>query len=72
MSSTRLPGKAMLEINREPVVYKILKRFSDYFGIDKRILSTSTNLKDDILTSFIWRAKGLKFLEVMRKIWIRK
>ena len=53
MASTRLPGKAMLEINNEPVVYKILKRFSNYFGIDKTVLSTSTNIKDNILTSYI-------------------
>ena len=59
MSSTRLPGKAMLEINGEPVVYKILKRFSDYFGIEKTVLSTSTNLKDDILTSYI-KSKGFE------------
>ena len=53
MSSTRLPGKAMLEINGEPVIFKILKRIKEYFVNAKTILSTSTNKNDDYMASYI-------------------
>tara|TARA_Y100000739_G_scaffold229881_1_gene246938 strand:- start:1279 stop:2523 length:1245 start_codon:yes stop_codon:yes gene_type:complete len=53
MSSTRLPGKAMLEIAGEPVVLKILSRLANKFGKDKIILSTSTNKNDNGMASFI-------------------
>ena len=53
MSSSRLPGKAMLDIDGEPVILKILKRMSGYFGNEKTILSTSCNKRDDYMASFI-------------------
>ena len=42
MSSTRLPGKAMYDINGEPVIFRILSRLSQKFGNEKVFLSTST------------------------------
>ncbi len=59
MSSSRLPGKAMLEIAGEPVILKILKRISKEFGLEKTVFSTSTNPKDDILYEFV-KSNGFK------------
>ncbi len=59
MSSTRLPGKAMYDINGEPVIFRILSRLSQKFGNEKVFLSTSTKKNDDILQNYV-ESKGFK------------
>lgn len=53
MSSTRLPGKAMLEIGGLPVILHILSRFAMKFGSEKTILSTSNNVNDNHMAEYI-------------------
>lgn len=47
MSSSRLPGKVMLNIEHEPTIQHVYKRVSGAKSIDKVIVATSTNEDDN-------------------------
>jgi spore coat polysaccharide biosynthesis protein SpsF len=49
MDSARLPGKVMRKICGEPLIYHIIERLKLCKCINKIILATSNNPKDDIL-----------------------
>ena len=49
MGSVRLPGKMMLDLYGEPILYRILQRLRKCELIDQIILATSENPLDDIL-----------------------
>lgn len=49
MGSTRLPGKVMLELEGEPVLWHIFNRLKYCQGADEVILATTTQEKDGLL-----------------------
>jgi len=57
-SSTRLPGKVMMEINGEPMIYWQVKRILSAKRIDKLIIATSSDSTDDELANYLL-GKGL-------------
>jgi len=52
MGSTRLPGKALMEICDKPLLWHIVRRVSYSKYISKMIIATSTNTKDDKIEKF--------------------
>lgn len=57
-SSTRLPGKVMMEINGQPMIYWQVKRILNAKKIDKLVIATSSDSTDDRLANFLL-GKGL-------------
>ena len=53
MSSSRLPGKVMLQINDKPMIYWQIRRILQTPEIHKVIVATSTDPSDDILVKFL-------------------
>jgi spore coat polysaccharide biosynthesis protein SpsF len=49
MGSTRLPGKALADINGEPMLTKLLKRVRQADSLDEIVLATTINAEDDQL-----------------------
>lgn len=49
MSSTRLPGKIMLDVHGKPELYRVLERCSRADSIEDIVIATSTLPCDDIL-----------------------
>lgn len=47
MSSTRLPGKSLAEVNGEPMLLLLLRRLSHARRIDGIVVATSTDASDD-------------------------
>lgn len=52
MSSTRLPGKVLMELNGAPMLAYELKRLQRAKTIDKIVVATSTNPEDDAIEEF--------------------
>jgi len=52
MGSSRLPGKTLKKINSEPLIKRVIDRIKCSKRIDKIILATTTNSKDDILVDY--------------------
>jgi len=59
MSSSRLPGKVMMPINGEPMIYRQIQRIWQASTIDEVIVATSTDPSDDSLAEFLLE-KGIK------------
>ena len=53
MSSRRLPGKVLREINGRPMIYWQLQRIYRAKNVDKVIVATSTDTTDDPLVDFL-------------------
>jgi spore coat polysaccharide biosynthesis protein SpsF len=53
MSSRRLPGKVLCEINGKPMIYWQLQRIYRAKNVDKVIVATSTDTTDDPLVDFL-------------------
>ncbi len=49
MGSTRLPGKALMDVNGKPMLSLLLKRLRKAEKLDKIVLATTHRLEDDIL-----------------------
>lgn len=52
MGSTRLPGKTMTNIDGKPFLYYVIKSIKLSKRLDKIVIATSTNAKDDIIERF--------------------
>lgn len=52
LGSTRLPGKVLMDINGNALLWHIFKRVSFARTIDKLIIATSTNHEDDKIEKF--------------------
>ncbi len=52
MNSSRLPGKVLLEVNNQPMLYYLVKRLKSVKLIDTICLATTTDSSDDVLESF--------------------
>ena len=53
MSSSRLPGKVMMEINGHPMIYWQIQRILQASSVDKLVVVTSVDPSDDSLTKFL-------------------
>jgi spore coat polysaccharide biosynthesis protein SpsF len=53
MSSSRLPGKVLKEINGMPMIYWQLKRISQAKSVNKIVVATSTDDSDNPLVEFL-------------------
>jgi spore coat polysaccharide biosynthesis protein SpsF len=49
MGSTRLPGKVMLEAAGKPLLGHLLERLSYCRNLEKTIVATTTNVRDDLI-----------------------
>ncbi|MBI2612543.1 glycosyltransferase family protein [Candidatus Kaiserbacteria bacterium] len=52
MSSTRLPGKVMLPLSGEPVLYHVVERTKRSRGADEVIVATTVEREDDTIAEF--------------------
>jgi spore coat polysaccharide biosynthesis protein SpsF len=80
MSSSRLPGKVLLPINGEPMIYRQIERIRQASTIDKIIVATSTDTSDDSLVEFLTK-RGIevfrgslddvlsRFLEIQKEVY---
>ena len=59
MSSSRLPGKVLCEINGKPMIYWQLQRIYQAKKVEKVIVATSTDSTDDQLVDFLISEKTL-------------
>ena len=53
MSSTRLPGKVLKKLDREPLIKILFQRLSRSKMIDKIILATSASEENDVLEDYV-------------------
>jgi spore coat polysaccharide biosynthesis protein SpsF len=53
MSSSRLPGKVMMEINNKPMVYWQIQRILQSKSVNSLVVATSIDPSDDPLVSFL-------------------
>jgi len=53
MSSSRLPGKVLADINGQPMIYWQLQRITKAEGIDGLVVATSRDSSDDELADYI-------------------
>jgi spore coat polysaccharide biosynthesis protein SpsF len=53
MSSTRLPGKVLMEIDQKPLLKIHLERLSKCTAVDKIVVATTTNPSDTILAETV-------------------
>ena len=53
MSSSRLPGKVMMEVNGKPMIYWQLQRILDSMCVNSLVVATSLDPSDDPLVSFL-------------------
>ena len=56
MTSTRLPGKVMLEVLGKPLLGYLVERLADAARIDRIVVATTTNPEDDIVAEFSRKA----------------
>jgi spore coat polysaccharide biosynthesis protein SpsF len=59
MSSSRFPGKVMMPINGEPMIYRQIERIEEASVVDSLIVATSTDSSDDVLAGYL-KAKGVQ------------
>jgi spore coat polysaccharide biosynthesis protein SpsF len=60
MSSTRLPGKVMLQVQNKPLLAYHLERLERVTLADRVVVATSTNSADDLIAQFC-RDRGVYF-----------
>jgi spore coat polysaccharide biosynthesis protein SpsF len=57
MSSSRLPGKVLLELNGEPTILRIVDRLKKALTVDEVIVATSLDVSDDQLFEILHNKK---------------
>ena len=63
MTSSRLPGKALITIGGRPAIEQLLRRLQAVPEIDEIIVATTTNTEDDVLVDYlngigVWATRG--------------
>ena len=61
MTSSRLPGKVLLPVLGQPMLYYLVNRLKSVNLISEIVLATTTNATDDVLIDFA-RQEGIFFL----------
>lgn len=73
MSSTRLPGKVMLKVNKLPMIELLVDRLRQSKKIRKIIIATTTNKKDRDILNWAKKKKIYSFQgkeeDVMHRVW---
>lgn len=52
MTSSRLPGKVLMPVLKQPVLYHLVKRLQAVPSLDGIVLATTVNSADDVLEAF--------------------
>ncbi len=52
MTSSRLPGKVLLPVNDQPLLFHLVRRLKLVSSVNAIVLATTTNRSDDVLASF--------------------
>ncbi len=52
MTSSRLPGKVLMEVSGQPILFFLIERLKMVEEIDEIVLATTTNSEDDCLEDF--------------------
>lgn len=60
MGSTRLPGKVLMDIMGKPMLWHVVSRLRFSKLLDKIVIATSVNSKDDLIEDFC-KANGIFF-----------
>jgi len=73
MGSSRLPNKVLAEIDGKPLLEILLERMSRARNIDKLVVATTSNPKDDVLVEWLVK-KNINFfrgseLDVLDRYW---
>ena len=55
LGSTRLPGKVLMDLEGQPMLYRQLERIKRSRLLDDFVVATSCNKLDDALEEFCWR-----------------
>jgi len=55
LGSTRLPGKALLDLSGSPMIAHVLSRAAAISGVDDVVLATTDSRQDDALADFAWQ-----------------
>lgn len=66
MSSTRLPGKVLLEIENEPMLYHVIKQVRASKIIKGVIIATTTEREDDVIAEYC-KKNGIKCFRGSKK-----
>lgn len=53
MGSSRLPGKVLLDLYGEPVLYRVLERVADAISVDKIVVATTTRNIDESIVQAV-------------------
>ena len=61
MGSSRLPGKAMMDLLGKPVLGRLLERAERARSLDEVVVATSLNKRDDIIQEYCWESNILCF-----------
>lgn len=54
MGSTRVPGKTMVDLNGQPLIWRIIER-TRRAKVDEVVVATTDDLKDDVLCEYLER-----------------
>ena len=57
MTSSRLPGKVLLQVLGKPMLHHLINRLKSVPSIDEIVLATTTNATDDVLVEFALKEK---------------
>lgn len=60
MTSSRLPGKVLLEANGKPMLGHLIARLKKVPSLNEIVLATTTNAQDDVLVNFA-KEQGIQF-----------
>ena len=55
MSSSRLPGKVLLEANGKPMLLYLVERLKSVPSLDDIVIATTTNQSDDAIVDFAFK-----------------
>ena len=69
-SSTRLPGKMLVDIEGEPLLSRVINRVKKSKKINDVIIATSTNTADEKIINLAKKKKLTILEEVKRMFWI--
>ena len=57
MSSSRLPGKVMMDVHGKPLIDRVISKVGTNLGLNRKIVAISKEASDDILFNHLKRKK---------------
>ena len=64
MTSSRLPGKVMMQHKNKPMIMHLIERLQKVNSLDDIVIATTINHEDDAIVSF--EKENIKFLGVAK------